>query len=311
MTPQSIILWMLAPSVACVVSVLLYVFHAYAIQIIAPEINQEAMLRVSAIANFYSFSWLIARVINAVLMRKESGKRKRPKLLRDLISATAFTVATVAAIGLLLGQSAGGVLASSGLVIAILGFAIRNVLADVLSGVAIGLEAPFRIGDWVEFDANTKGRVIEIGWRTTRVLTQYDTYMILPNSQISRLMLTNYSAPRKHYQARLKITLGHDISIARGKQLLLEAAIEASSTVPAAVTQKPIVRATVYDAEGVTYTIKYWVPSFADDNDCRDAVLVAIDEAIRKHGLSPPPFSRVRLMAVGKAAEAAAESSVS
>lgn len=103
------------------------------------------------------------------------------------------------------------------MIIAILGFAIRNVLADVLSGIAIGVEAPYRIGDWVEFDPVTLGRVIEIGWRTTRILTPNDTYMILPNSQISRQMLTNYSAPRKQYQAKLEIILGHDISILDGK----------------------------------------------------------------------------------------------
>src|SRR5690606_29076082 len=140
-----------------------------------------------------AFAWLLARMAAAALTRKARKKRKTPRLLRELVSATLFAIATVATIGVFLGQSAGGILASSGLIIAILGFAIRNVLADVLSGIAIGVEAPYRIGDWVGFDATIRGRVTEIGWRTTRILTPNDTYMILPNSQISRQMLTNYS----------------------------------------------------------------------------------------------------------------------
>src|SRR5690606_40164218 len=110
-------------------------------------------------------------------------------------TAALFLAATAATIAMLLGQSAGGALASSGLIIAILGFAIRNVLADVLSGVALGLEAPFRIGDWIEIDGTIRGKVIEIGRRTTRLQTRNDIYMILPNSQISRQRVTNFRPP--------------------------------------------------------------------------------------------------------------------
>lgn len=276
------------PMLACVTSILLYLFHAYVIQALFPEVKPVAMSRFSAIAMAFSLAWLVTRLADAALMSKGKGKRKRPKLLRDLIAGVSFTVATVAAVAILLGHSTGGVLASSGLIIAVLGFAIRNVLADVLSGIAIGLEAPFRIGDWVEFDETTSGRVVEIGWRTTRVLTPNDTYMILPNSKISRLMLTNYSAPRKHYRATLAIVLGHDISVAEGKALLLKAARAASAIYGAQTGEDPHVLATSYDAEGVTYTIKYWVPSFSNDVECRDTVLGAIDEAIRGQGLSPP-----------------------
>jgi len=196
----------------------------------------------------------------------------------------------MATAAMLLGQSAGGALASSGLVIAIFGFAIRNVVADVLSGIALGLEAPFRIGDWIEIDGNIRGRVVEIGWRTTRLQTRNDIYMILPNSQISRQKLTNYSAPRKHYRANLEMVLDHDVPIDEGKELLAAAATPIIMKSP-----KPDARALSYDAEGVRYAVRYWVPSFVDDIDCRDALLVAVDAALRERGL-PPPFRRVKLV---------------
>lgn len=293
------ILWLLWPTLLCIVSVLVYVLHVPLFDHYFPGAEPQAIERLSAVIAIYGFGWLLARIAAIALTRQAKRKRKTPKLLRELISATLFTIATVAAIGMFLGQSTGGILASSGLIIAILGFAIRNVLADVLSGIAIGVEAPFRIGDWVQFDPTIKGRVTEIGWRTTRILTPNDTYMILPNSQISRQMLTNYSAPRKQYQAELEITLGPEISIADGKKLLFDAAVSKSPTEVLTPAQKPLVRATAYAAEGVTYTIKYWVPQFSDDEDCRDAILMAIDDAVRKQGL-PPPFRRIKIMTVKK-----------
>lgn len=287
--------WFFWPALLVGVSILAYVFHDVPFQHFAPDADRNAVRQLSAAAAYYSGAWLMARIIGTALKGTGNGRRKVPKLLRDLITAGLFMTATIATVAMLLGQSAGGALASSGLIIAILGFAIRNVLADVLSGIALGLEGPFRIGDWVEIDGSIRGRIIEIGWRTTRLLTRNDTYMILPNSQISRQRLTNYSAPRKHYRASLEMVLGHDIPIDRGKELLAAAA---ASTDIVMKSPKPDVRALSYDTEGVRYAIRYWVPSFVDDIDCRDAILVAVDAAIRQRGL-PPPFSRVKLVPPG------------
>ncbi len=284
------------PLALCVASVLLYVFHVQ-VHEFAPAVELESLRNIAAIAIFYSAGWLMARSFRAIVTRKgkASGRRKAPKLLSELVSVTLFTIATMLAVGLLIGKSSGGVLASSGLIIAVLGFAIRNVLADVLSGIALGIEAPFRIGDWVEFDSTTTGRVTEIGWRTTRILTRDDTYMILPNSQISRQMLTNYSAPRKQYQASVEILLGQGVSVAQAKALLREAAQLALQNPGMVETQKPIVRTTHYGVEGVTYTVKYWVSNFAYDLECRDALLAAVDEVMREHEISPGK-ERVRLV---------------
>lgn len=280
------------PALIFSISVVIYVFHDSALQQFAPEADNTAIRQLSVAASYYSGAWLLARAVGAALKGAGNGRRKMPKLLRELITAALFTAATIATVAMLLGQSAGGALASSGLIIAIIGFAIRNVLADVLSGIALGLEAPFRIGDWVEIDGSIRGRVIEIGWRTTRLQTRNDTYMILPNSQISRQKLTNYSAPKKHYRASLEIVLNHDIPVDQGKELLAAAA---ASTEIIMQSPRPDVRALSYDAEGVRYAIRYWVRSFVDDIDCRDAILVAVDAAIRKSGL-PLPTSRVKLV---------------
>lgn len=289
-------LWLLWPALLCMALVLVRFFAAYLLQDAISGADLQALQRFTMAAAIYALAWLLGRLAYLALRRKSKGKRKTPKLLGELLTAALFTVATIIAIGLLIGRPTGGILASSGLIIAVLGFAIRNVLADVLAGIAIGLEAPYRIGDWVEFDSETSGRVIEIGWRTTRILTPNGTYMILPNSHISRQMLTNYSAPRKYYQASLRITLSHEVPVSQAKQVLLDAATTAGGTTDAE-TQKPTVHAASYDAEGIAYTVKYWVPSFAEDVNRRDAILAAIDEAIRAQGL-PLPMNRFNVVSL-------------
>lgn len=283
------VLW---PFVAFLVAITTYTYNDFIFGQLIPQADLEVAEQLSMAASWFSGAWLLGRIIGTSLRRKRNGRRKTPKLLGELISAALFLAATAATVAMMLGQSAGGALASSGLMIAILGFAIRNVLADVLSGVALGLEAPFRIGDWIAIDGRVRGRVIEIGWRTTRLQTRNDIYMILPNSEIARQRVINFSAPRKHYRAELEIVLGHDIPVSKARGLLEEASLSNGIILQ---TPRPDVRALSYDTDGVKYVVRYWVPSFVDDVDCRDVMISAIDRAIRQSGL-PTPNSRIKVL---------------
>lgn len=273
------------PTVAVVVSIAVHILHLPLLSILQIETDARTIHLLAGAASYLSAAWLGGRLIAIALERVGSERQRVPKLLQELISAALFVAAALATIILIFGHSLSGALAGSGLVLAILGFAIRNALADVLSGIALGLEAPYRIGDWIDIDNATRGRVVELGWRTTRLLTRDDTYTILPNSQIARQRLINYSAPRRHYRTSVQIVLDHDVPVAVAKSLLSDAAAKPSIILTAPA---PDVRVSSYDADGIRYAVRFWVPSFADDIDCRDAVLSALDAAIRERGLIPP-----------------------
>ena len=191
-----------------------------------------------------------------------------------------------------MGQGALGAFAGSTIILALLGFAIRNVVADTLSGVALAIEAPFRIGDWIDIDTLAQGKAIEIGWRTTRLLTVDGTYLILPNSQISRQRITNFSAPKKEFRAQLNITLDHVLSIGKARKIMLEALRECKLTQQ---DPPPDIRVRSYEEGGISYTVRYWVPRFERAVDCRDEVYSLIDDALRRAG-SIAPYRRIQLV---------------
>ncbi len=200
-------------------------------------------------------------------------------------------MAVFASIALLFDQGLVGILTGSSLILAMLGFAIRNVVADTLSGVALGIEAPYRIGDWVEIEQIAKGRVIEIGWRTTRVLTQDSTYMILPNSQIARGRITNYSAPKPQYRAQLSLKLPNELSVEAAKGLILQALRDArliQADPPADVRVQEL------GFDGNSYAVRYWLSKFERDADCRDEILYLVDQQMRTAKI-PAPRVKIEL----------------
>lgn len=281
------------PLLSTIASIAIYLFHRPSLVALGLEVESETIRLLSGAASYFFGAWLGSRLIALALERSGSKRRRVPKLLVELVSVALFIAAGVATVMLVLGQSMSGALAGSGIILAILGFAIRNVLADVLSGVAVGLEAPYRIGDWVAIDDTIRGRVIEIGWRTTRLRTRDDTYMILPNSQIARQKMTNYSAPRRQYRGRVEVILNHQISVAEAKSLLADAAAQTQIIV---ASPRPDVRVASYGIDHVRYLVRFWVPSFADDIDCRDAVLSEIDAALRQREEPMPVNDAVSLL---------------
>ncbi|WP_454289693.1 mechanosensitive ion channel family protein [Rhizobium arsenicireducens] len=254
--------------------------HVSSHQSVQPEWTEKASICVILFAGAILFSRLLS-----IFFDRRLTKNRRPKLLRELTGSLAFLAAAIGSASVLFGDFANGILAGSGLIIAIIGFAMRNVVADILTGIAFGLEAPFRIGDWVDFGGTTKGQIVEIGWRSTRLLTRDATYMILPNSQVARQQLTNYSAPRRHYRTQVTIMLEHDVEVSSAKAILLRGALAAGTI---GSDPPPDVRLVALSLDGAAYVVRFWVPNFAEDMDCRDRVLVSIASALSEAAIRLP-----------------------
>jgi len=107
-----------------------------------------------------------------------------------------FAVVAVVLVGLL---SRSGVnllqlVTTSAVLTAIIGLALQDTLGNLFAGLAIQVEKPFRVGQWVNL-AGKDGLVSEITWRATKIRTKNGNFVIVPNSTLSRETITNYSEP--------------------------------------------------------------------------------------------------------------------
>lgn len=233
----------------------------------------------SLAAACFAAAHLVHAIAAGRLKQRRKGQRPVPKVLLDLLWFLLLALAALASLSLVFRDDLSGILTGSGLVLAVLGFAIRNVVADVFSGLALGVEAPFRIGDWVRIETLAEGRVQEIGWRTTRLVSRDSTYVILPNSQISRQRITNFSAPKQEYRGHVELTLPVGLPVVEARALISRAAAGAKAI---AEGRPPEVQVTRYGPEGITYQVKYWVLQYDREVACRNEVLTLIDAALRE-----------------------------
>ena len=273
------------PALVAMASVSAFVWHPLLLDLAAFPHEGRLLLDKSrallAVASYFSIAWLAGRIALLVL-EKANPNRRLPKLLRESITAVLFLTALLASFALTFDGPVAGALATSGVVVAVLGFALRNVIADIVLGMALGLERSYRIGDWLEADNGIGGLVVEINWRTTRLVTRNQVHVIMPNSRIAQQRLKNYSAPRPHYRDEVRVCLGHAVPVAEAKKVLL-AALGGAKGIRS--DPAPDVRVTAFSPMGIVYAVRYWVPSYADEVDCRDAVLSALDTAMRAAGI--------------------------
>ena len=84
-------------------------------------------------------------------------------------------------------------LASAGVIGIAVGFAAKDTLANLISGIAIIADAPYKIGDYIVLDTGERGRITNLGMRSTRLLTRDDVEVTVPNAVIANAKIVNES----------------------------------------------------------------------------------------------------------------------
>ena len=169
-----------------------------------PELDLETDILRSLTMHIAVF-WLIARGVDLLFLRWFVFHRTgftTPALLRG-ISYAFFIVAGVSLFLLRTGYPVTGFLVSTGVVAGILGLALQSTLNDLFSGIALSLEKPFHIGEWIELEDKTAGQVVDLTWRSTRLKTFSNTLLSVPNSTIARQTINNLDQPEAPYSCLL------------------------------------------------------------------------------------------------------------
>jgi len=137
--------------------------------------------------------------------------------VETVIRYALFTVGVVTALGQL-GVDITGILASLGVVGLTVGFAARDALSNIISGLFIFWDRPFVIGDLVEI-GDTYGEVTDITMRSTRVVTPDGKMLAIPNSTILNTTVASYTN-FPHLRIAIEATVGVNVDIEQVRSLL-------------------------------------------------------------------------------------------
>jgi small-conductance mechanosensitive channel/CRP-like cAMP-binding protein len=254
---------------------------------LAPDGVFAPILRdLAGVCGWIALAWAGARLFDALLLRAALAARRPepyPRLLGDMARAVLFAAAGVAILVLVFGQPALGLLTTSGVAVAVIGFALRNVISDLFSGIALGIDRPYRIADWIETAQGCAGRVEELSWRATRLVTRDGVPQLVPNGLIAAHRLVNYGPAGSHYRVSLRVPLDPGLPPERARRVLLSGALDAGRDIPGLAPD--VVLHEIADGAAV-YLVRFHVPDYGREALCRDAVAGAVLRALQHVGLS-------------------------
>lgn len=160
-------------------------------------------------------------------------------------------------------------LASLGVAGIAIALAAQELLSNVFGAFAILTDRPYKVGDRIELSGGEYGDVIDIGLRSTRMKTLDNKIIIIPNADISKSRINNYSEPDAmlRYTINIAISYGSDVEKASGILLDIASGIEGVLKDPA-----PLVYIDSLGDFSVNLVMLVWGKNFRKNWDIPDKV---------------------------------------
>ncbi|CAH1691638.1 Small-conductance mechanosensitive channel [Hyphomicrobiales bacterium] len=251
----------------------------------ADDVDVEALTGVlsksARILWWTHLAWTIIGFIHIYV--RLNRKPREAHLILDMAVAGIYLGVALSVMGFVFGLPIATLVTTSGVVALILGLALQNTLGDVFSGIALTLGKAYVIGDWVQLSDGTAGRVTEINWRSTNLLTGLNNIVVLPNSMLAKQSLTSLSRPDESHLITLDVRFAagqRPRIVENAMRTVLESSTRIVKDPPPAVALKAI------DAAAIEVELQFRVASLATGTSAKNEIIDLIHDQCSASGLS-------------------------
>lgn len=221
------------------------------------------------------------------------SERRVPRLPKDVTAIIIFSIVALAIASTVFHKDTTKIIAASGAVSIVVGLALRTVILDLFMGLAIHVDRPFKIGDWImvhqnRVETHIVAEVIGINWRTTRLRTTKNNMVVVPNSRLGETIVTNYMEPKPHFRIDLDFTIDFEVPSERVIRVLTAGVRAACENKGILDKPEPEVRMKESTLEGMVYEVRYFIlPKHISPNDSKHVVNRTVLEHLIHSGIMP------------------------
>lgn len=187
-----------------------------------------------------------------------------------------------------------GWLASAGILGIAVGFAAQETLGNLFAGIFIVTDAPYKIDDYLVLGDGIRGRVTDIGLRSTRLLTNDGVEVTLPNREMASARITNESGgPSELSRVRVVVEVAYGTDLHHARAVMLEAAAQVPHAQQAGEAHPPLCRWRAFQGSGIEAEVVVWVPLPEQREWALDALVVAVYDALNAAEIEIPYSTHV------------------
>jgi small-conductance mechanosensitive channel len=171
-----------------------------------------------------------------------------------------------------------------------LGFGLQAIFSNFVSGLILLFDRSLKVGDFVELESGVRGEVTDIGIRATRIMTNDNIDILVPNAEFVTGRVVNWTLGDN--MIRLHVPFGVDYGV--DKDLVKKTALEAAAEVPFTLSgqdrRKPQVWLVEFAESSLNFELVVWLTAEATKRPgaVKAAYIWALDNALRRHGIGIP-----------------------
>jgi len=202
-------------------------------------------------------------------------------LLNKFLGAIIYAIAIILALDVL-GVNVMPFIAGAGVAGIAVGFAAKDTLSNLIAGVLLIIDRPFEIGDRIEVWSAPTGSAT---WGDTKIKTTDNIIIIIPNNEIMKRDIVNYTIISTKIRVRINLGIGYDADIAKAKDLIVEVAASADwiSKEP-----PPVVVVKNFGESSVDLQLRVWIKNARKRMDTISYITDKVKEAFDKGGIEIP-----------------------
>jgi len=187
------------------------------------------------------------------------------------------------------GVSIAPILATLGVGGLAVALALKDTLSNFFAGFHIIVNGQIRVGAYLKLDSGEEGHVRDINWRTTLVRTMQGNFVLIPNSKLTELIVTNYTLEEKDLSVPVALGVHYGSDLEKVERVACEVAAEVMREVPgAAAGFAPFIRYHTFADSSINFSVILRAKEFADQFVLRHEFIKRIHRRFAAEGIVIP-----------------------
>ncbi len=167
--------------------------------------------------------------------------------------------------------------------------ALQDTLSNLFSGIQIILSKQVKTGDYIKLESGEAGYVMDITWRNTTIRMLPNNIIIIPNSKLASIIITNYCLLEKEMSLLIQVGVSYDSDLKKVERVTIEVAREIMKTLTGGVTEfEPFIRYHTFDDFSINFTVILRAREFVDQYLVKHEFVKKLHERYNQEGIEIP-----------------------
>ncbi|MET8950993.1 mechanosensitive ion channel family protein [Streptomyces sp. NPDC004393] len=180
--------------------------------------------------------------------------------------------------------------------------ALQDTLANLFAGIHILASKTVQPGDYIRLSSGEEGYVVDINWRQTTVRQLSNNLVVIPNGQLAKSNMINFTRPEQRLTVLVQVGVGYDSDLEHVEKVTMEVVAEVMTEITGAVPEhEPAIRFHTFGDSRIGFTVILGVGEFSDQYRIKHEFIKRLHKRYRAEGIRIPAPARTVALQPGAA----------